>query len=247
MKNKLTTLASLPDQPKYLWFLMLSYSMIISISNWYDARLISLFGFTISPGTLTFPFSFLLSDILTEVYGFKNSRRAIWAALFFNSIFLIFGQIIIHLPTPDFAIDNNSAFNKLLSLNIWIISGSFISYIIAEPINSYIVSKLKLLCDGKYMGIRFIGSTVIASFIDTFLFIIIAFYKILNFENLINMIFIVWLCKCLIEIIGLPLTIKLATWLKNNEKLDIYDKYTNFNLCSLDVNYNINDNRYFKI
>src|ERR1700736_166731 len=89
--------------PKYLWFLILSYSMMIAISNWFDSRLILLFGISISPGAMSFPFTFLISDIITEVYGYKNARKAIWAAFLFNIIFLAYGQIVIHMPSPSFA------------------------------------------------------------------------------------------------------------------------------------------------
>lgn len=111
-------------QAKYLWFLMLLFAMIISISNWYDARLVSILGFAISPGTLSYPLSFLIADSITEVYGYKSARLAIWTALFFNLVFLLFGQLVIHLPSPSFAIDN-SAFDKLLSRNMWIICKLF--------------------------------------------------------------------------------------------------------------------------
>jgi queuosine precursor transporter len=68
---------------KYLWFLLLSFSMIVSISNWYDARLIAILGFAISPGSLSYPLSFLVSNSITEVYGYKKARLSIWTGLFF--------------------------------------------------------------------------------------------------------------------------------------------------------------------
>jgi len=232
--------------PKYLWLLMLSYAMIISISNWYDARLILLFGLTISPGALSFPFSFLLSDVITEIYGYKNARLAIWVALLFNVLFLIFGQIIINLPTPSFALENNTAFNKLLSINLWIVIGSFTSYLIAEPLNSYITAKLKIIAKGKYVGIRFITSTLAASLIDSILFIGIAFHNIITIEEMIKMMISIWLIKSIIEILGLPLSMRLTKWLKNTEKLDIYDINTNFNVFNLDIKYNVNNNYFTK-
>lgn len=230
-------------QPKHLWFLMLSYAMVISISNWYDARLVLLFNNAVSPGALSFPLSFLLSDVITEVYGYKNARRAIWAALLFNMLFLIFGQMVIHLPTPSFAIESNAAFDKLLTANFWIICGSFVSYIGAEPLNSYLIAKLKISLNGKYVGIRFISSTIIAAFVDSVIFISIAFHY-LSIENIMKMMLSVWLLKSFIEIMGLPLSVRLARWLKDNEKLDIYDYKTNFNPFSIDTGYQVSNNFY---
>lgn len=233
---------SLPH-PKYLWFLMLSFSMIISISNWYDARLVSIMGFTISPGALTYPLSFLVADCLTEVYGYKNSRLAIWATLFFNVLFLSFGQLVTHLPSPDFATDNN-AFDRLLSMNMWIVCGSFTSYLIAEPINSYLIAKLKIFLHGRFIGVRFIFSTLIASFLDSIFFVSIAFYTTFGMNHIYSMILNIWLIKVAIEIMFLPISIRITQWLKRKEGIDIYDYQTNFNIFSLNTDYVTENNRY---
>lgn len=234
------------NEARHLWFLMLFYTMIISISNWYDARLVSLLGFTISPGALSFPISFLLSDIITEVYGYKNARRCIWVSLFFNVLFILFGQLVTHLPSPYFALENNAAFDKLFVVNIWIVCGSFASFVVSEPLNAYLISKLKLLFNGKYIGIRFMSSTIIASLVDSVLFVLIAFHTMVNVSNLIKIMLTIWILKSVIEIIGLPLSIRLAVWLKRTEQLDIYDNNTNFTLFSLGVQYKSNDNHYTK-
>lgn len=230
-------------KPKFLWFLTLSYAMILAISNWFDARLIELFHLALSPGSLSFPLTFLLSDTITEVYGYKHARRAIWVALFFNILFLFYGQIIIHLPSPAFATEN-AAFDKILKMNVWIVIGSFTSYLISEPINSYITAKLKIILKGQYMGIRFTTSTVIAAFIDSVLFISIAFHQSFEPSQLITLTFNIWLIKTSIEIFGLPISIRLSKWLKKEEKLDIYDYNTNFNPFHLDSQYNAQNNLY---
>lgn len=235
---------SLP-QFKYLWFLILSYAMIISISNWYDARLISFFGLVISPGTLIFPLSFILSDIITEVYGYKNARLAIWAAIFFNILFLLFGQLIIHLPSPTFATDNE-VFNKLLTMNLWIILASIMSYLVSEPLNSYLLAKLKMITRGKYMGIRFIVSTMIAAFIDSIIFISIAYHVLMSATNLLNMAITVWLIKCAIEILFIPFAIRITKKIKQIEKVDIFDYKTRFDIFNLNSTYNNSNNFYQK-
>jgi queuosine precursor transporter len=222
--------------PKYLWFLTLSFSMTLAISNWYDARLIYLFGVTITPGALCFPLTFALSDVITEVYGYKNARRAIWASLFFNSIFIIFGKLVTTLPSPPF-LNHNSEFDNLINLDLWIIIASFTSYIISEPLNSYINAKAKLKANGHYIGLRFIGSTIAASAIDTPIFVIIAFHKSLTFDAVQSLIIPIFLIKCVVELAVLPISIKAAETLKEKEGIDIYDTNTNFNPFSLDVDY----------
>lgn len=230
-------------QFRYLWFLMLSFAMIISISNWYDARLISIFGLVVSPGSLSFPLSFILSDTITEVYGYKNARLAIWAALFFNLLFLLFGQLVIHLPSPSFATDNEE-FNRLLTMNLWIVCASFVSYLISEPVNSYLIAKLKIAMHGKYMGIRFVTSTVFAAFVDSIVFISIAYHGSVDISNIFVMILNIWIIKSIIEILFLPFSIRITKKLKQKEQADIYDHKTKFNIFNLDSTYDSSNNHY---
>lgn len=230
-------------QPKHLWFLTLTYSMVIVLANWFDPRLISLFGLTTDAGTLIFPLTFLLSDLITEVYGYKYARRAIWCGFLFNLLFVIYGQIIIHMPNPAYS-TRNEEFDALLSTNIRIIFASIISYFSSEPLNSFVMAKLKIRMAGQYMGIRFLSSTLLASGIDSAFFSVIAFYGVINNLNLFSLIFTMWFIKVLIEILGLPFSIRLSNKLKNIEQIDIFDKRTNFNILNLDTKYSEKDNEF---
>ncbi|WP_419418588.1 queuosine precursor transporter [Legionella sp. D16C41] len=227
----------------FLWFLTLTYTMIIVLANWFDPRLIKLFSLTTDAGTLVFPLTFLLSNLITEVYGYKHARRAIWCGFLFNVIFIIYGQIIIHLPGPDYP-TNNAIFDTLLATNIRIIIASSLSYLSSEPLNSIVMAKLKIKMHGKLLSVRFLVSTLVAAGLDSFIFSFFAFYGVMSFAHLIDLILSMWFIKVSIEIIGLPLSIKLANRLKQIEKLDIYDTNTNFSLFSLDANYVNQDNKF---
>jgi len=227
----------------YLWFLTLTYSMIIVIANWFDARIIQWFGLITDSGTIIFPLTFLLSDLITEVYGYKHARRAIWCGFLFNAIFILYGQIVIHLPSPTFP-TKNAMFDELLATNARIILASAISYLIAEPSNSLIMAKLKIKMQGKRMGFRFVASTVVASAMDSVIFAVIAFYGVMSDQHLIQLMVTMWGIKVLVEILGLPLSIKLANTLKQKEHIDIYDNRTRFNLFTLDTMYTTEDNAF---
>ena len=229
--------------PKYLWFLILSYSMVIAISNWFDSRLVLLFGLPISPGALSFPLTFLISDIITEVYGYKNARKAIWAAFLFNVLFIAYGQMIIHMPSPSFS-TLNEAYSQILSLNTRIVVASFLSYLISEPINAYLVAKLKLVLKGQFMGFRFITSTLVASGIDSVFFGMIAFYGVFSHEHLFSLIINIWLVKSAVEIIGLPISTRVCKYIKNKEQMDIYDDNTRFTPFSMDTKYSRTSNKF---
>lgn len=230
-------------EPKYLWFLTLAYSMVIVLANWFDPRLIRIFFFDTDAGTIIFPLTFLLSDLITEVYGYKHARRAIWCGFLFNILFIVYGQIIIHLPSPEYP-TNNAAFDQLLTMNIRIIFASLISYFCSEPFNSYVMAKLKIKMHGHYMGIRFLISTIVASATDSFIFGALAFYGIMSNSHLVSLILTMWLLKVFIEILGLPISIRTAIKLKKIEGLDIYDKATDFNILKLDAEYPENANEY---
>lgn len=229
--------------PKYLFILMLSYAMFVLISNWYDSRLIEVFGVSMTPGALIYSLTFLQADMITEVYGFKNARIAILYALLFNSLFVIYGWGILHLPTPS-NITTDVSFNDFLAKNSRIIIASFIGYFTTEPLNSFLVAKLKIALKGKYMGFRFIFSSLISGFFDTMLFMPIAFYGAINNAALIKLAIHVWLIKAGIEILFAPLSIRIAKKLKQIDQIDIYDTNTKFNIFSLDTTYSEKDNKY---
>jgi len=230
--------------PKVLWFLQVAYVAVILLANWFDIRLIHIVGLDTDAGTLIFPCTFLLSDLITEVYGYKYARRAIWAGFAFNFFFILYGQLVIYLPSPSYAIVTNNSFDTLLGFNFRIIIASTISYLCAEPLNSFIMAKLKLKTAGKYMSLRFVMSTVIASFFDSFLFGSLAFYSNMSNVDLVKFNATMWLIKIFIEIFGLPLSLTLAKKLKRHEKLDMYDVGTKFNLFSLDASYNQSNNQF---
>ena len=229
----------------YLWYLTLTYTMIIVLANWFDPRLIRIWGLTTDAGTLIFPLSFLLSDLITEVYGYKYARRTIWCGFMFNVFFILYGQIVIHMPNPNFA-TNNALFDTLLATNFRIILASFISYLLSESLNSYLIAKTKIRVRGKYMASRFFLSSFLASGLDSMIFTMIAFYKSIPDSVLITMMVTMWFIKVFMELCGLPLSVNLVNKLKRIEEIDIYDKKTKFNLFRFDLDYVEQENEFLK-
>lgn len=230
--------------PKALWFLQVAYVAVILLANWFDIRLVKIGFLETDAGTLIFPLTFILSDLITEVYGYKYARRAIWAGFIFNFMFIIYSQVVIHLPSPAYAFTNNQSFDALLGFNTRIIIASTISYLCSEPLNSYIMATLKIKTAGRMTYLRFVLSTVVASLFDSFIFGTLAFYDTMSTTDLIKFNFTMWLVKVIIEIIGLPFSLKATRKLKEYEKLDMYDIGTKFNIFSLDAEYANKNNRY---
>lgn len=235
---------TITQYPRYLWFIQLSYTAVILLANWFDIRMIRIGNLETDAGTLIFPLTFILSDLITEVYGYKFARRAIWTGFLFNFVFILYGQLIIHLPSPDYALDVNNKFDSLLGFNARIIIASTISYLCSEPLNSFVMAKLKLKTQGGKMWLRFVLSTAVASLFDSFLFGCLAFYGTMPIADLITFNFTMWAIKVFIEICGLPVSLRLATRLKKAEGLDMYDVGTKFSIFSLDAKYAATNNHY---
>lgn len=229
-------------QPRVLWFLMLSYSMVLVFANWFAARLISIHGFTTDGGTLLFPFTFIIADVMAEVYGYKHARRAIWAGFFFNILFLAYGNLIILLPAPDYYA-TAAHFDQVVGVGVRIVLASLVSYLCAEPLNIYIIAKLKIFCEGRKMALRFALSTAVAAAVDTLVFCSLAFAGIVPMNELAMFMLIMWGLKVVIEVLGLPFSVRAAKYLKKYEQLDIYDNHTEFTLLSLDGEYSNSANK----
>ena len=219
-----------------LSLLIMSYAMMLVMANWFDPRLVSLFGLNTDAGTLAFPVSFLLADVITEVYGYKFARLAIWIGFFWNMLFLAYGMLITHLPNPTY-IHGKQSFDLMFSADVRIIIASVCSYFCAEPLNALLIAKLKILSQGRKMPIRFIASTVCASAVDSSIFTLIAFLGVIPNQQIWIFIGTMWGIKVMVEILGLSLSIPLALKLKKLEHLDRFDTQTRFTLFSLDLRY----------
>jgi len=177
----------------------------------------------VGAGTIFFPLLYVLNDIITEVYGFSASHRTIWVALCFNSTFSLLMYLTMLLPEGD-NWQEKEAFEVIFALSPRIMIGSLISYFFGELINASIISYLKLSLQGRLFALRAVFSTLISSFLESVMFGIIAFYGRIPDDELIKMTVMLTILKVLYEIIIMPLTIMLVSYLKKTENLDVYEK-----------------------
>ncbi|MGE3920965.1 MAG: queuosine precursor transporter [Gammaproteobacteria bacterium] len=239
-----TEISNISFGPKYLWFLMVAYTVMLFGADWFDARHIKIFGLVTAAGSITFPLTYLLADIITEVYGYKNTRLAIWAGFLFYAAFLFFGQIFVYFTDP--ASVNKEALSLFFRINDQIILASFAAYLTAESTNSYLIAKLKIFLKGQYIAFRFIISTLLAYFIDVVVYVPLAFHGMMHFNDFIQNAIDSWIFMVSIELLLLPLSIRLTKYIKKSEKLDIYDNRTKFNIFNLNTEYSSQDNHYME-
>lgn len=203
------------------------FSACLVVSNILDTKFFQI-GETVFPaGIILFPVVYVFGDVFTEVYGYSQSRKAIWTGFFSLTILVVSLEVARRLPAASFW-QNQAAFDTILGKVPRIVFASIFAYFAGEFVNSFILAKLKIRQEGKSMPIRFVASTVAGQAVDTFVFIVIAFIGSMAVSDMAQVFLSAWLFKVLWEVIALPLSIPLVKWLKKAESEDFYDKNTNF-------------------
>ncbi|NUM37012.1 MAG: queuosine precursor transporter [Candidatus Brocadiae bacterium] len=201
---------------------------VLLISNIASAKIVQIGNLVFDGGTLLFPLSYILGDILTEVYGYSKSRKVIWkgfACAFLMSCVLYLVQILP--PAKDWPFQKS--YEEILGMTWRIVFASLVAFCAGEFSNAYILAKMKIFTKGKHLWLRTIGSTLFGEMVDTFLFCFIAFYGIYSHEALFSIVVSNYILKCTLEILCTPLTYKVVNFLKEKEGTDHYDYNTNFN------------------
>jgi queuosine precursor transporter len=189
---------------------------------------------TFGAGVLFFPISYVFGDILTEVYGYARSRRVIWsgfAALAFASLM---AWVIVKLPPASFW-SNQSAYEIAFGSTWRIASASLVAFLCGEFVNSFVLAKMKIWTEGRWLWTRTIGSTLFGEGVDSLLFYPLAFYGsgIIPNEKLPLVMLAQFLGKVGVEVIFTPVTYKIVAALKRAEHEDYYDINTDFNPFTL--------------
>lgn len=173
---------------------------------------------------VVFPITYILGDVLTEVYGFRYARRVILLGFFFNALAVLVFLLGGVLPAAPFW-EGQEAYDAILGYTPRLVSASFIAYLVGEFSNSIILSRLKLATKGRWLWSRTIGSTIVGQFVDSVLFITIAFAGVMVGSELVRLVITQWVVKVLYEVIATPLTYLVVSYVKRREMLDVYDPY----------------------
>lgn len=191
---------------------------------------------TFGAGNLFFPFSYIFGDVLTEVYGYSRARRAIWAG-FGAMLFATFMAWAIVTIPPEPSEPYNKDLQPALELvfgNTWRIAlASIIAYWIGDFANSYVLARMKVWTEGRWLWTRTIGSTVIGQGVDSLTFYPIAFYGLWSLQTMIAVIAFNWAMKVAVEVVFTPLTYVAVNALKRAEGVDTFDRHTDFTPFSL--------------
>ncbi|MCH7878544.1 MAG: queuosine precursor transporter [candidate division Zixibacteria bacterium] len=208
--------------PKYIDVVAIIFVASLLISNIASSKLFDLGPATFTAGILVFPICYIFGDILTEVYGFRRTRRIIYLGFLANAFMVGVLWVAIKLP-PAEGWPFQKEFATVHALLPRLVLGSLIAYLLGELTNSIIMSRLKLFTKGKLLWVRTISSTVAGQFVDTFVFAFVAFGGVLQNELLIKLSLWGWMFKVLYEAVVTPFTYLIVGKLKKWEGIEHFD------------------------
>lgn len=213
---------------KYLDVVAGLFVAVLLISNVASTKVVALGPLSFDGGTLLFPLSYIFGDILTEVYGYRRSRRVIWTGLIANLLMAGVFALIAYLPSdPSWTLQ--SAFVLILLSTPRIVLASIVAYFVGEFANSYVLSRMKIAFQGKQLWKRTIGSTIIGEMLDTSIFIVLAFWGVFPADLIVKLIFSNYVLKVGIEILSTPITYRVVSFLKRREGVDVFDNGVDYN------------------
>ncbi len=201
---------------------------ILILSNLLASKMVRVGPAVFDGGTLLFPLSYIFGDVLTEVYGYKASRKVIWTGFAMLLLMAANVALIGALPAdPSWLFQED--FNNILLQLPRIVLASVIAYFVGEWSNSVVLSRLKIITKGKWLWTRTIGSTLVGQFLDSVMFVGIAFTGLYPIEVVAIMAFSNYLFKTAIEVAFTPLTYAAVGYVKRQEGIDVYDYDERYN------------------
>ncbi len=214
----------------YRWIDLVTaaFVAVLLISNVASTKIVQMGPFSFDGGTILFPLAYIFGDILTEVYGYKRSRRVIWTGFIWILVAATIFAIVDKLP-PAQGWEYQDSYHSILGQTPRIVIASLVAYFAGEFSNSYVLAKLKLVTRGRWLWTRTIGSTLVGEAVDTGLFLVIAFAGVLPGPLLWMVLVSNYVFKVGVEMLLTPATYKLVNGLKKAEQEDVFDKDTNFN------------------
>lgn len=224
-----------PTHFRYYDLVMAAFVAILLLSNIIGASkpsFITLPGGTewsFGAGVLFFPISYIIGDVLTEVYGYARARRVIWTG-FAALIFMAFmAWVVVSLP-PAKGWPGQPAYEMVFGNSWRIVLASMTAFWVGEFANSYVLARMKVWTGGKMLWTRTIGSTVVGQGLDSLIFYPLAFYGIAGWppEQLFQVVLSQWLIKTTWEAVLTPVTYLVVGTLKRREGVDVYDSDTDF-------------------
>lgn len=204
---------------------------LLITSNIIAVKLVLVWGRILPAAIVLFPITYILGDILTEVYGFRFARRVILLGFVCNTVAVVGFWVGGLLPSAPFW-QEQDAYNTILGYTPRLLMASFAGYLVGEFSNSIVLSRLKVATEGRWLWARTIGSTIVGQGADSVIFITVAFAGTLAGSNLMELLITQWVVKVLYETAATPITYAVVGYVKAHEGVDVYDHSVSLNPLS---------------
>ena len=198
------------------------------ISDATAGKIISLFGVGVSVTVLYFPFVYVISDVVTEVYGYAAARRILWYTLAASITAGLMYQLAVAIPAAPF-FEAQEAYSTVFGIVPRILLGGWLAVFAGDISNNFVLAKLKVYMSGSKLWVRTISSTLVGQFLNTAVFYTVALSGVLPTGVLLQAIVAGWLIKTAVEALFTPVTYWVVAKVKKVEGVDHYDRETNFN------------------
>ena len=193
------------------------------LSNIASVKSVQIGAAVFDAGTILFPLSYIIGDVVTEIYGFRRMRTL----LFIGAAMLVLMSVIfwvVGILPPPASWNMQSQYESILGV-VWRISlSSIVAILCGELLNSYVLSKLKIKFEGRKLWGRIVGSTAIGALVDTLIFSLLAFTGMMPFGVLVQLMITVYCIKVGTQIVVSPITLRVINWIKRRENLDVYEQ-----------------------
>lgn len=222
---------------RYYDLIMAAFVTVLLCTNLISApKRVELFGFVFGAGVLFFPISYLFNDILTEVYGYKRSRKVVWAGFGALAFAAVVSQVVLALPAAP-SWPNQGVWETVFGGTWRIILASMAGFFAGEFVNSFTLAKMKILTRGRFLWTRTIGSTLTGEAADSLLFYPIAFLGRPGWTlaDVVGVMIANYVLKVSWEVVATPMTYGVVGYLKRVEHEDYYDYDTDFTPFSLET------------
>jgi len=216
-------------------FVLVAFVVVLLLSNVIGAEkrsvihlpFVGLWPF--GAGILFFPISYVIDDVLTEVYGYARARRAIWAGFAALAFMAVMEWTVVHLPVAP-GWNGQAAYERVFGSGWRIILASMTAFWVGDFLNSVVLAKMKIWTKGRYLWTRTIGSTVIGEGADSLIFYPLAFYGLADWpvDAMLEVMLSQFVLKVTWEVVLTPVTYAVVGWLKRREGIEVFDVGTNF-------------------
>ena len=220
---------------RYFDFVMVAFVTILLLSNVLGAGKVAVIHLPVigdwpfGAGILFFPLSYVIGDVLTEVYGYARARRCIWAGTAALLFMAIMAMVVVALP-PASDWTGQAASEQVFGQVPRIVFASILAFWAGEFANSLVLAKMKIWTEGRHLWTRTIGSTVVGQGVDSLIFYPLAFWGAVGWTNdlVIKVLITQWVLKVSWEALLTPATYAAVGFLKGREGVDVYDERTDF-------------------